>query len=48
MLQSYTFASCLNKIGFMTNTIDIKAKAPFPGGTLSNLAPHAFTLDGVT
>lgn len=31
----------------MINSIDIKAKAPFPGGALSNLAPHAFTLDGV-
>lgn len=31
----------------MTNSIDIKAKAPFPGGALSNLAPHAFKLDGV-
>jgi predicted NAD-dependent protein-ADP-ribosyltransferase YbiA (DUF1768 family) len=31
----------------MGNSIDIKAKAPFPGGALSNLAPHAFTLDGV-
>jgi hypothetical protein len=31
----------------MTNPIDIKAKAPFPGGALSNLTAHAFTLDGV-
>jgi predicted NAD-dependent protein-ADP-ribosyltransferase YbiA (DUF1768 family) len=27
--------------------IDIKAKAPFPAGALSNFAAHAFTLDGV-
>ncbi|MEI9902145.1 MAG: hypothetical protein WDN31_20955 [Hyphomicrobium sp.] len=31
----------------MTNLIDIKAKAPFPGGALSNFAPHAFVLDGI-
>jgi hypothetical protein len=31
----------------MTSSIDIKAKAPFPGGALSNLSPHAFILDGV-
>ena len=31
----------------MTNPIDIKTKAPFPGGALSNLAAYAFTLDGV-
>jgi predicted NAD-dependent protein-ADP-ribosyltransferase YbiA (DUF1768 family) len=28
--------------------IDIRAKAPFPAGALSNFAAHAFTLDGVT
>jgi predicted NAD-dependent protein-ADP-ribosyltransferase YbiA (DUF1768 family) len=27
--------------------IDIRAKAPFPAGALSNFAAHAFTLDGV-
>jgi predicted NAD-dependent protein-ADP-ribosyltransferase YbiA (DUF1768 family) len=32
----------------MANTIDIKAKAPFPAGALSNFAPHRFELDGVT
>lgn len=31
----------------MTNSIDIKAKAPFPAGALSNLAAHRFTFDGV-
>ncbi len=31
----------------MTNSIDIKAKAPFPAGALSNFAAHAFTFDGV-
>jgi hypothetical protein len=31
----------------MPDTIDIKAKAPVPAGALNNLAPHAFTLDGV-
>jgi predicted NAD-dependent protein-ADP-ribosyltransferase YbiA (DUF1768 family) len=31
----------------MSSTLDIKAKAPFPAGTLSNFAPHAFTLDGI-
>jgi len=27
--------------------LDIKAKAPYPAGALSNFAPHAFTIDGV-
>jgi predicted NAD-dependent protein-ADP-ribosyltransferase YbiA (DUF1768 family) len=27
--------------------IEIRAKAPFPAGALSNFAVHAFTLDGV-
>lgn len=27
--------------------VDIKAKAPFPAGSLSNFAPHSFTFDGV-
>jgi len=27
--------------------LDIKAKAPFPAGALSNFAPHAFVIDGV-
>ena len=31
----------------MTDGIDIKAKAPWPAGALSNFAPHAFTFDGV-
>lgn len=31
----------------MPDTLDIKAKAPFPACALSNLAPHAFVLDGV-
>ena len=31
----------------MPDTIDIKTKAPFPAGALSNLAPHGFELDGV-
>jgi predicted NAD-dependent protein-ADP-ribosyltransferase YbiA (DUF1768 family) len=31
----------------MANSIDIKAKAPFPAGALSNFAPHAFTFDGI-
>jgi predicted NAD-dependent protein-ADP-ribosyltransferase YbiA (DUF1768 family) len=31
----------------MTDTLDIKAKAPWPAGALSNFAPHAFTFDGV-
>ncbi len=31
----------------MTNSIDIKAKAEFPAGALSNFAPHAFTFDGI-
>ena len=31
----------------MTGTLDIRAKAPFPAGTLSNFAPNAFTFDGV-
>ena len=32
----------------MPDILDIKTKAPFPVGALSNLAPHAFALDGVT
>ena len=31
----------------MTNSIDIKAKASFPAGALSNFAPHAFTFESV-
>ena len=31
----------------MTDTLDIKAKAPYPAGMLSNFAPHAFLFDGV-
>jgi len=31
----------------MTSSLDIKAKAPYPAGELSNFAAHAFTLDGV-
>lgn len=31
----------------MTGVFDIKAKADFPAGALSNFAPHAFTFDGV-
>jgi hypothetical protein len=28
-------------------SLDIRAKAPFPGGALSNFAPNAFALDSV-
>jgi hypothetical protein len=28
----------------VSDSLDIKAKAPFPASALSNLAPHAFTL----
>ena len=31
----------------MTDTIDIRAKAPFPAGELSNFAPHRFMFEGV-
>jgi predicted NAD-dependent protein-ADP-ribosyltransferase YbiA (DUF1768 family) len=31
----------------MSDAIDIKAKAPFPAGALSNFAPHTFVIDGV-
>jgi predicted NAD-dependent protein-ADP-ribosyltransferase YbiA (DUF1768 family) len=31
----------------MTDTLDIKAKAPYPTGALSNFAPHAFKFDGI-
>jgi len=31
----------------MTGTLDIKAKAPYPAGALSNFAPHAFRFDGI-
>ena len=31
----------------MTDSFDIKAKAPFPAGALSNFALHSFTIDGV-
>lgn len=30
-----------------SGSIDIKARAPFPAGSLSNFARHSFTLDGV-
>jgi predicted NAD-dependent protein-ADP-ribosyltransferase YbiA (DUF1768 family) len=30
-----------------SDPIDIRAKAPFPAGALSNFTPHPFTLDGV-
>jgi hypothetical protein len=29
----------------MTNSIGIKAKAPFPAGAVSNFAAHAFTFE---
>ncbi len=32
----------------MEEIIDIKAKAPFPGGALSNFAPYPFVFDGVS
>jgi predicted NAD-dependent protein-ADP-ribosyltransferase YbiA (DUF1768 family) len=31
----------------MTDSLDIKAKAPFPAGALSNFAAHVFNIDGV-
>jgi len=31
----------------MTDTFDIRAKAPFPAGALSNFAPHHFVFDGM-
>jgi predicted NAD-dependent protein-ADP-ribosyltransferase YbiA (DUF1768 family) len=31
----------------MTETFDIRAKAPYPARELSNFAPHAFVFDGV-
>lgn len=31
----------------MTEVLDIKAKAPWPAGALSNFASHPFTFDGV-
>jgi predicted NAD-dependent protein-ADP-ribosyltransferase YbiA (DUF1768 family) len=31
----------------MTDTLDIRAKAPYPAGVLSNFASHAFTMDGI-
>jgi len=31
----------------MTDAIDIKSKAPYPAGELSNLARYAFVLDGI-
>ena len=31
----------------MTGTFDIRAKAPFRAGALSNFAPHRFVFDGV-
>lgn len=30
----------------MTESFDIKTKAPYPAGALSNFAPHSFTFDG--
>ncbi len=32
----------------MDDSIDIKAKAPFPGGALSNFAPYPFAIDGIS
>jgi predicted NAD-dependent protein-ADP-ribosyltransferase YbiA (DUF1768 family) len=37
----------VREIGILTDSIDIKAKAPFPAGALSNFGPHKFTIDGV-
>jgi predicted NAD-dependent protein-ADP-ribosyltransferase YbiA (DUF1768 family) len=31
----------------MSDILDIKAKAPYPAGALSNFTPHAFTFDGI-
>jgi predicted NAD-dependent protein-ADP-ribosyltransferase YbiA (DUF1768 family) len=31
----------------MTDSLDIKSKAPYPAGSLSNFAPHSFVLDDV-
>ena len=31
----------------MEHTLDIKAKAPYPAGSLSNFAPHDFVIDAV-
>ena len=31
----------------MADTLDIKAKAPYPAGSLSNFAPHVFAIDAV-
>lgn len=31
----------------MTEPLDIKSKAPWPAGALSNFAAHAFTIDGI-
>jgi predicted NAD-dependent protein-ADP-ribosyltransferase YbiA (DUF1768 family) len=32
----------------MSTTFDIRSKAPFPAGALSNFAQHKFTIDGIT
>jgi predicted NAD-dependent protein-ADP-ribosyltransferase YbiA (DUF1768 family) len=32
----------------MSTTLDIRSKAPFPAGALSNFAAHKFTIDGIT
>ena len=32
----------------MSITLDIRSKAPFPAGALSNFAAHKFTIDGIT
>jgi hypothetical protein len=31
----------------LEHTLDIKAKAPYPAGLLSNFAPHVFAIDDV-
>ena len=31
----------------MTVTLDVKAKAPYPAGVLSNFVPHVFSFDGI-
>lgn len=44
---SFTASAAGSSFRFMTEPLDIKAKAPWPAGALSNFAPHAFTFDGV-
>ncbi|MCC7253727.1 hypothetical protein [Hyphomicrobium sp.] len=43
----FTASAARSSFRFMTERLDIKAKAPWPVGALSNFVAHASTFDGV-